>query len=926
MGGGPPVPRVAWSPDGLKLAAGEDEEFDSGLDLGEARAQSILSRGESTIRIWDWRAGTTLSSFVTQFGRMTDLAWHPDGRRLMAVCGFFGSTELSVWDTASGRKLAGWRPPRGESSAAFSPDGRRVVCGREPVRVRDLESGRVVLSIRDMATGCGTWSPGGDRLASLAAGGQIKVWDSVSGQELYSIPGDVRGAWWLTWSPKGELIAAVYPHATDTETRVLDTAARRKIINPGTTKDPSHEIWVAFSPEGERLLVGAQYEFPRVYDVESGNSAVTGKLRLAFVGRPVWSPDGKRFAAGSYTGRAPANVLICDAKTGEAVLPPLECEHEPRSLAWSPDGSILAVGLGRWGSYPPDQYWGRVILFSASTGKPLAASAYMDGDWTALAWSPDGKRLAASGRHELRLWDSALHPQPVAATAPAGCLGWSPDGKMLAAGSWNGTITIHDAATGSPLRVLAGHGSVQTVKWHPRMPRIASGGSDGMIRIWDSSTGQELCALESRAGIVRDLDWSPDGWRLAWAGADGSVRIWDASPADRFLKRHEGLRDGVWKLIAGYWTRQGATDAQFQDALDLLEQLRALDPEEKGLKWQTQCVEWFRATQRARAGQTAEAIALFERLTAEAPDLPDYRLQLPLALFDAGGQAQGVEILEKWVAEFPQQSEYHEVLAFLYERRAIQLCLSGQLPRAAAILRKLSRESPERPGHRSQLVRRLIAQLPPEQASGVLRKLAQEFPDAPEYREASRPRPENADAHFNAGNALRHQRKWAEAEAEYRAALRLRPDHPRANSNMGYPLVQQGKPAAAARFYAEALAAHPKLAEDTVASVRYNAACAAALAGCGQGQDSAQLDDAERARLRRQALSWLRADLNVLGQLVEKHPDQVRDVISRLTGTLVDPDFNGVRGAALAMLLEAERQAWQQLWKDYEQMLKRANR
>src|SRR4029077_14799319 len=54
--------------------------------------------------------------------------------------------------------------------------------------------------------------------------------------------------------------------------------------------------------------------------------------------------------------------------------------------------------------------------------------------------------------------------------------------------------------------------------------------------------------------------------------------------------------------------------------------------------------------------------------------------------------------------------------------------------------------------------------------------------------------------------------------------------------------------AAAARFYAEAFAAEPKLTEDMGARQRYNAACAAALAGCGQGKDAGELDDKERAR------------------------------------------------------------------------------
>ena len=93
-------------------------------------------------------------------------------------------------------------------------------------------------------------------------------------------------------------------------------------------------------------------------------------------------------------------------------------------------------------------------------------------------------------------------------------------------------------------------------------------------------------------------------------------------------------------------------------------------------------------------------------------------------------------MLEKAVAEFPQQPEYHEELAYLYERRAIELCLSGQIKDAIPILRKLGTDFPERPGHRSQLVRQLTAQVRPEKAIEVLRTLTQEFPDAAEYRQA----------------------------------------------------------------------------------------------------------------------------------------------------------------------------------------------
>src|SRR5262249_4291099 len=101
--------------------------------------------------------------------------------------------------------------------------------------------------------------------------------------------------------------------------------------------------------------------------------------------------------------------------------------------------------------------------------------------------------------------------------------------------------------------------------------------------------------------------------------------------------------------------------------------------------------------------------------------------------------------------------------------------------------------------------------------------------------------------------------------------------------------------AAAARFYEEALAAQPALAEDLASSNGYRGAGAAALAGCGQGQDAAGLDAKGRARLRRQALDWLHADLGAWRKLLDKEPDKARwAVAEKMQHWLADPDFAGV--------------------------------
>jgi serine/threonine protein kinase/tetratricopeptide (TPR) repeat protein len=125
---------------------------------------------------------------------------------------------------------------------------------------------------------------------------------------------------------------------------------------------------------------------------------------------------------------------------------------------------------------------------------------------------------------------------------------------------------------------------------------------------------------------------------------------------------------------------------------------------------------------------------------------------------------------------------------------------------------------------------------------------------------------------------------------------------------------------AAARFYQEAFANEPKLADDRRTGERYNAACAAALAGCGQGQDAAGLEAKERARLRQTALLWLRADLtawrSVLKEDQEKASSDLHKMMQRWS---LDKDLHGVRDPdALAKLPDAERQKWLKLWRDVE--------
>jgi serine/threonine-protein kinase len=129
-----------------------------------------------------------------------------------------------------------------------------------------------------------------------------------------------------------------------------------------------------------------------------------------------------------------------------------------------------------------------------------------------------------------------------------------------------------------------------------------------------------------------------------------------------------------------------------------------------------------------------------------------------------------------------------------------------------------------------------------------------------------------------------------------------------------------------ARLWAEAFQAQPKLTDGMKAGNRYNAACAAALAGCGQGKDDPPLDEPGKARWRKQAIEWLKADLAHWTKQVQTSTPEAKALVGQtLQHWKVDTDLAGIRDAAgLAKFPADEQKACRALWAEVDGLLAKA--
>jgi WD40 repeat protein/serine/threonine protein kinase len=403
-------------------------------------------------------------------------------------------------------------------------------------------------------------SPDGKWIASAHANRAIRIWDSLSGQEVRVFSGNGEAATALAFSPVGRILASAHE---DGGVRTWDVAGGRMIGE--LVRHGSVTRALAFSSDGRWLASGGW-----------GGTVLTWDM--------VHNRPGPSLAANQEHIQA---LMFCgnDCRlivAGEHTLTIWDVDRDKRLRCWRHGDLLLSVAWSRDDRWIATGDWGGTVrIWDPETAKEVRLLQGHAGQVRALAFDPSGTHVASASQDQtIRIWNLASGQLPHVIRAHAGpvtSLVFDCDGSRLVSGSEDQTIKILSATNSIDNRLLNEHTllGIARLQFHPDGSELAAAGNDGAVHFWDLALEQKTRRWPGNGTWFRDAAYSPDGrWFVASNGSRldpltrRELRIWDL---------HEPRKVVTLPDPIGYHTLAFSPNARYLFWADEKENVRTWD-------------------------------------------------------------------------------------------------------------------------------------------------------------------------------------------------------------------------------------------------------------------------------------------------------------------------------------------------------------
>jgi WD40 repeat protein len=382
LNGGGPIWSVAYSPDKLVLATGNDQ---------------------AKIYIWDvptWRLRVVLPGGS---GDVTALQFSPDGKSLLSSS---DDGALRLWNAGSGALLQTLEGPATYATGTFLSNGQLwgALENNPETVLLDLTNGIKLQRFQRNMQGA-AWSlaisPNGRLVAAEDGYNTIKLVDPGSGKTLHIFADFPGPLYHLIFSPDGRLLAGLFPK----DASLAEPTGFLRVWNLSNwdelySQTTSLAEGLAFSPDGSRFALGGAIGKIFIYETTSGKLLQTLAGHEDAVTSLAFSPDGNTLASGGQDG----TIRLWDLQTGAEIRLLDRLSQDVRNssvpvrigcLAFSPDGNVLVTGEAD----------GMIRLWNIATGVQIAAFQGHRGEVDTLDFNSDGTQFISGGQDgTLRLW------------------------------------------------------------------------------------------------------------------------------------------------------------------------------------------------------------------------------------------------------------------------------------------------------------------------------------------------------------------------------------------------------------------------------------------------------------------------------------------------------------------------------------------